>query len=238
MFVRVCRFSYTRLRQVPRTYREIDRQGKEKERKKEENERASEQVCSNKEKSGKKGERREKGVDGASTRQSRASWPPCFKMSSAFVYQGKFAPTIGQIAQKGDLFSVSYLRSLSPVSVRFFFVVHRLVFLFLPFAYLSLPLHLFFAIVRSYRGVLSVQLSLLLTKFHAFALPSRPLSVSLSLSLSLSLSHGWAYFLKEGTRVSTFRQFIFCTELERSQSAFLWSRASGNAVTTRTAILR
>lgn len=103
---------------------------RKKERKKEENERASEQVCSNKEKSGKKGERREKGVDGASTRQSRVSWPPCFKMSSAFVYQGKFAPTIGQIAQKGDLFSVSYLRSLSSVSVRFFFVVHRLDFFF------------------------------------------------------------------------------------------------------------
>lgn len=43
---------------------------------------------------------------------------------------------------------------------------------------------------------------------------------------------------REGIRVSTFRQFIFCTELVRSQSGFLWSRASGNAVATRTAILR
>lgn len=154
-------------------------------------------MCSNKEKSGKKGERREKGVDGASTRQSRASWPPCFKMSSAFVYQGKFAPTIGQIAQKGDLFSVSYLRSLSSVSVRFFFVVHRLVFFFLPFAYFSLPPHLFFAIVCSYRDALSVQLSLLLTKFHAFVLPSCPLSLYISVSVIVSVSVSWMGVLLE-----------------------------------------
>ena len=43
---------------------------------------------------------------------------------------------------------------------------------------------------------------------------------------------------REGIRASTFRQFIFCSELVRSQSGFLWSRASGNAVATRTAILR
>lgn len=35
-------------------------------------------------------------------------------------------------------------------------------------------------------------------------------------------------FLKEGTRSSTFRQFIFRTELAPPQSAFLRSRASGN----------
>lgn len=196
-------------------------------------------MCSNKEKSGKKGERREKGVDGASTRQSRASWPPCFKMSSAFVYQGKFAPTIGQIAQKGDLFSVSYLRSLSSVSVRFFFVVHRLVFFFFTFRLFfpssaSLFRHSLFVSRRSLGTTLVASHEI--PCFRVTLLSS--LSISLSLSLSLSLSHGWAYFLKEGTRVSTFRQFIFCTELERSQSAFLWSRAGGNAVTTWTAILR
>lgn len=62
--------------------------------------------------------------------------------------------------------------------------------------------------------------------FHAAplsAVSSSPLQTPAALSCSL----------KEGTRVSTFRRFIFRTELERAQSVFLWSRASGNAAVPR-----
>ena len=140
----------------------------------------------------------------------------------------------GKLRKREHLFSVSYLCSLSSPAPGLCSPLSRLVHPFL-FHFSSPclpPAPVFASLSRPRASFLSLSLSwfnscCFLTKFHAF--------VSLPLSLS---SCARACFLKEGIWVSTFRQFIFCTELERSQSAFLWSRASGNAVATRTAILR
>lgn len=121
--------------------------------------------------------------------------------------------------------------SLSLARLSFFFYAARS-FLILPFSpFVPFQLRLFFYF--RHRGALCSTSARFLTM----------LAVSLSLSLCFfvllhSCSLREREREREGIRASTFRQFIFCTELVRSQSGFLWSRASGNAVATRTAILR
>lgn len=157
-------------------------------------------------------------------RERASSWPSCFKMSSAFVYIEENAPTFGQIAQKGaSLYLCLLLVSL--FFLRGSFLSHP------PFlALCPLPTPSVFLFSPSRRPLFN---------FRSLSHDARSISLSFSLFL-----RSFAFVLlerereREGIRASTFRQFIFCSELVRSQSGFLWSRASGNAVATRTAILR
>lgn len=158
-------------------------------------------------------------------RERASSWPSCFKMSSAFVY-----------IEENLLLRSGKLRKRERLSI---FVSCSSLFFFLRGSFLSHPPFVALCPLPTPSVFLFSPSRRPLFNFRSLSHDARSISLSFSLFL-----RSFAFVLlerereREGIRASTFRQFIFCSELVRSQSGFLWSRASGNAVATRTAILR